>query len=507
MEWLKELWDSLLDENHRGRLFGVITLLVGAVWGAYVHFSKRKGSSSTQVVNIGITLEEHDESLKRREQEIREELKEETKKDREKDQDRIQILEMQLNAVGQKRNNAEQDLEDHKKLLAETEQALARQPDLMSEELEQAKTALNKGNTDKAEELLEKVLQTEKQSIDRGAEASYQLGLLVKDRVDYGAAWQALTRAVEMAPDNSLYLSEAGVMAHTLGRYDTAIELFDKALAIDLKTHGPSHPNVATDWNNLGSAWQAKGEYDKAIENFDKALASDLKTLGPEHPNVAIRWNNLGGVLQERGKYDKAIEYFDKALASDLKTYGPEHPNVARELNNLGLAWYGKREYGKAIEHYDKALASDLKTFGPDHPAVAIRWTNLGNAWHGKGEHDKAIEYLEKALTSDLKTYGTEHLKVASVWNSLGCAWQAKGQYNKAIEYYEQALASDLKTFGPEHPNVAIRWNNLGSAWREKGDTGKAREYFNMALTVFQQAGLEHNAQVVEEHIRSLPPA
>ncbi|MCH7651852.1 MAG: hypothetical protein IIA63_11935, partial [Nitrospinae bacterium] len=135
MAWIEELWNSLLDENHRGRLFGVITLLVGAVWGAYVHFSKKKGASPTQVVNIGITLEEHDESLKRREQEIHVEIKEA----QEKDQERIQVLEMQLNAVGQKRNNAEQDLEDHKKFLAEAEQALERQPGLMPEELEQAR--------------------------------------------------------------------------------------------------------------------------------------------------------------------------------------------------------------------------------------------------------------------------------------------------------------------------------------------------------------------------------
>ena len=249
MEWLKDLWDSLLDADHRGRLFGVITLLVGAVWGAYVHFSKKKGSSPTQVtahgggvaaggnitvgkelktagrdINIGITLEEHDKSLKRRELEIREEIKEETKEDREKDQERIETLERQLSAIDLKLSNPEQDLEHRKKLLAGTEQALERQPGLVPEELEQARTAMNKGNTDKTEELFEKALDTEEKSIERAAEASYQLGLLAKDRVDYEKAWNYLARAAELAPNNTLYLNEAGLMAITLGRYATAIE-------------------------------------------------------------------------------------------------------------------------------------------------------------------------------------------------------------------------------------------------------------------------------------------
>jgi len=204
--------------------------------------------------HYGISLKEHEESLKQREQEIREKIKEEIKEAREKYQERIQILEVELNAVSQKRINAEQDLEDHKKLLEGTEQALERQPSLVPEELERAKAALNRGNTNKAEELFDKVLKTEEKSIEHAAEASYQLGRLAKDRVDYKAAWKALTRAAELAPDNPLYLNKAGIIAYTLGHYDTAIEYFEKTLDLDIKAHGLDHPDVAAHWNNLGIA-------------------------------------------------------------------------------------------------------------------------------------------------------------------------------------------------------------------------------------------------------------
>jgi tetratricopeptide (TPR) repeat protein len=134
----------------------------------------------------------------------------------------------------------------------------------------------------------------------------------------------ALTRAAELAPDNSLYLNGAGRIASTLGRYDVAIEYYNKALAIDLETYGPDHPKVAALWNNLGIAWKAKGKYDKAIKYLDKALASDLKTYGLDHPKVAISWNNLGSAWKNKSDYRKAREYFSKALAVFQKA-GLEH--------------------------------------------------------------------------------------------------------------------------------------------------------------------------------------
>ena len=50
MEWLKALWDSLLDEDHRERLYligGALSAIVG--WVIYWHKSMKKNSSLTQV--------------------------------------------------------------------------------------------------------------------------------------------------------------------------------------------------------------------------------------------------------------------------------------------------------------------------------------------------------------------------------------------------------------------------------------------------------------------------
>ena len=227
------------------------------------------------------------------------------------------------------------------------------------------------------------------------------------------------------------------------------------------------YPNVATYRNNLGTAWNAKGKYDKAIEYYEKALEFDLKAFGEDHPDVATYRNNLGSAWKAKGEYDKAIEYYEKALKSGIKTFGENHPKVATRWNNLGEVWRAKGEYDKAIEYYEKALESDTKTFDEGHPKIAAYRNNLGVAWSAKGEYDKAIEYLEKALKSDLKTFGENHPNVATYGNNLGTALHANGEYDKAIEYLEKALSVIQVRFGDNHPYTKTLKGNLSLAKEE----------------------------------------
>jgi tetratricopeptide (TPR) repeat protein len=244
----------------------------------------------------GITLKEHEESLKRRESEILEEQK----KVSAQDQERIQILELELSKVREKLDNSEQDLENTQKLLAETEKALERQPDLEPEQLENARAALETGNTENAEALFQQVLDTQKSNMDRAAEAAYQLGQLAENKIDYLKAVKYYERAAQLQPDNGEFLNQYGLILHTLGQYDQAIEYYEKALASDLETFGEAHPNVARLWNNLGLAWDSKGEYDQAIEYFEKALASFQKA-GLAH-NAEVVQGNIENLHREMGK-------------------------------------------------------------------------------------------------------------------------------------------------------------------------------------------------------------
>ena len=67
-------------------------------------------------------------------------------------------------------------------------------------------------------------------------------------------------------------------------RHNQAEPLMRRALAIDEKSYGPEHPNVARDLNNLAQLLQATNRLEEAEPLMRRALAIDEKSYGPEHP-------------------------------------------------------------------------------------------------------------------------------------------------------------------------------------------------------------------------------
>jgi uncharacterized protein YjbI with pentapeptide repeats len=77
---------------------------------------------------------------------------------------------------------------------------------------------------------------------------------------------------------------------------------------------------------NKGNALRNEGKYNEAIEYYDKALEIN--------PNYADALNGKGNALRNKGKYNEAIEYYDKALEIN-----PRHPyansNISLALDKL----------------------------------------------------------------------------------------------------------------------------------------------------------------------------
>jgi curved DNA-binding protein CbpA len=88
-----------------------------------------------------------------------------------------------------------------------------------------------------------------------------------------------------------------GGALYALGKYDEAIECYDKAIEID-----PGSPVV---WNNKGLALNSLGKYDEAIASYDKAIEID--------PDDADVWNNKGLALNSLGNNDEAKKCHDRS--------------------------------------------------------------------------------------------------------------------------------------------------------------------------------------------------
>jgi len=69
---------------------------------------------------------------------------------------------------------------------------------------------------------------------------------------------------------------------YSQGRYQEAIPVARRVLAIVEKTFGPDHPYVAQSLNYLALLYDELGDYAKAEPLYKRSLAISEKTLGPE---------------------------------------------------------------------------------------------------------------------------------------------------------------------------------------------------------------------------------
>jgi tetratricopeptide (TPR) repeat protein len=55
--------------------------------------------------------------------------------------------------------------------------------------------------------------------------------------------------------------------------------------------------------------------YSKALEYYERALSIYLKTLGEDHSTTAATYVDIGYAKCEMGNYSKALEYYERALS------------------------------------------------------------------------------------------------------------------------------------------------------------------------------------------------
>jgi len=104
-------------------------------------------------------------------------------------------------------------------------------------------------------------------------------------------------------------LNNQAVQLYEEGKYDKAIPLAKRALAIHEKLLGKEHPDLSTSLNNLALLYDSRGSYAEAESLYLRSLAIDEKVLGKEHPEVATILSNLAGVYHSQGNYTKWLLY------------------------------------------------------------------------------------------------------------------------------------------------------------------------------------------------------
>jgi len=352
-----------------------------------------------------------------------------------------------------------------------------------------------------------------------------------------------------------------GAFLFDQGKYDEAIQAFNKALEID--------PKNADAWTGKGQALIKQGKHNEAL----LALKTSVE-IDPQNTNNIV-WCLIGESQYECGNYDEALQALDKALEIDpqspagltkseilsnpsywaekalkLWDYNAFYPfdtstinkenyeeaikcyNNAIKLDPLNAAWYyGKARIYTALSFYARDLHNDeefdhcyFKTLETYKKAAEIDsldprfWIEIGEFLiqlekyeEASNAFDKAIEvnqgkewfhlYIWNGKLSALNGIARQHPHNADIWYTIGDAWIKRGP--DCLSMYNAILAYDKAIIN--RPNFVEAWNNKSLALKQWSNGQWRDESSIKAAFAMAQGKYDEAIKSYEECIRLNP--
>lgn len=154
------------------------------------------------------------------------------------------------------------------------------------------------------------------------------------------------------------------------GHYAEARSLLLKTLQADA-LRGTDHPDYAIALQNLAAVYQDLGRLDSALVLYEQALAIDRKYYGEESLSYATKLANLGTVYQEGNKFDAARTMFEKALAIRGNLVPSDHPDYAYSQYVLANLLYRTQKPREALPLFKACAESYLQQINNVFPALS----------------------------------------------------------------------------------------------------------------------------------------
>jgi tetratricopeptide (TPR) repeat protein len=199
----------------------------------------------------------------------------------------------------------------------------------MSAELSEARAALNLGDLERAQALLEALLL----ACPDDADVLERLAIVHCRRGDLELGATLLERALSARPDHAAALNNLGAVLQNLNRLQEARTVLERAVVVQ--------PEDADSWCNLGIVLQGLQSPEQALVALARALQ-----LQPGHP-LALRASVHG--LRSQGRANEAITLLRDAAASD--------PSLWDDLLDFGTALYLSGQYRSACKAFETALS------------------------------------------------------------------------------------------------------------------------------------------------------
>lgn len=304
------------------------------------------------------------------------------------------------------------------------------------------------------------------------------------DRTILKPAVKAIDEQFKNQPlvDAQLRQALATLYEESIGKYDAASPLQERALVTRRRALGNEHPDTLTSVINMGFLLRARGKLAEAEPYYRESLETSRRVLGEEHPTTLTALNNLGRVLEDQNKLAEAEKYYRDALEKRRRVLGEEHADTLGSINNMGRLLQHQRQLAEAETYFREALEKMRRVLGEEHPQTLASIGNMGTLLHDQGKLADAESYYREALEKSRRVRGEEHPDTLTCINDMGVLLRDEGKLAEAEPYYREALEKGRRVLGEEHPSTLTSVNNMGRLLQEQGKLAEAERYYREAL-------------------------
>lgn len=399
---------------------------------------------------------------------------------------------------------------------------------------EHAATAIEKGDYDRAAELLEEAFAIDRRAIDdqqdaldrrklSAAKTLGQQGMLERVRLNYRKAAKHFSDAASLilASDSNTrigFLMEQAAALHAQGRQfgdNLAYVEATKIYRIILDEHPRSAPRIdrAKIQLSLGHTQLLLGT--RAIETtwLVRAVAS-YEEAGAilSHDTEKLSWAaaqaGLGAALQNIGKreignakLETALETIYRALEECDRDRAPvqwarTQNYLCDTLTDLGVREGNATRLRKAVD----ACRLALKEFTRERAPWGWAWTqnSLGRALQSLGQYEGKTEHLEKAVSAhrnSLTEWEQERVPLDWAWAqySLGNALRGLGEQETGVKRAQDAREAYRQTLTEwTQERMPLQWawtqENLGLAYKLMAERSQDQEILIQGISAIKTA-------------------
>jgi len=297
-------------------------------------------------------------------------------------------------------------------------------------------------------------------------------------------------------------LTDRGVVFAEAGDFEHSEADWRRALAIREATLPPDHPAIGALYMNLAADARDQRRYDEAIELFTRAIA-----IAEQHglrADAAIRRGEIARTYFEQGRCDDAANALAPALDALAAELGDTHPDVANLLGMSAQIDTCRKRFDAAIATLAKVRAIDEQALGREHPRVASDWEMTGEVYTHEDQDEQAIVAYREALRIKEKALGPDHLDLAATLDNLGDSLAHLRRCGEALPLFQRALAIEEKSYGVTSAHLAFPLRGVGNCLAEIGhaDLGRAAYERAIALDGFDELG--ELAKVMRDELSDL---